>query len=276
MAGEQKNETTLYLDEVQDEAVLTREEETALFKRLEAGDANAREEIVRANLRFVVKIAYEFLNRGLPLADLIQEGNVGLLEVIPKYDWRKGYRFSTYAAFWIRQSIQMALRRQCSMIRLPVRKGRLLGRINEHAQQFRLKNGREPTFQELSERVGASAEEIERLVMLRDGVLSLDAQDEEDDSRLLDTITVADAKSPRDFAAEKQMRSKVARVLDFLGQREKHVLQLRFGFESGKTLSLRRTSKIVGLSQEGVRRIERRALDKLRRTAIRQMVAGLV
>jgi RNA polymerase primary sigma factor len=276
MADGQKSETSLYFDEVQNEVVLTREEEVELFQRLERGDATARDEIVRANLRFVVKIAYEFLNRGLPLADLIQEGNIGLLEVIPKYDWRKGFRFSTYAAFWIRQAIQMALRRQCSLIHLPVRKSRLLGRINEYSQQFRLEHGREPTSQELEERTGVSANEIERLMMLRDGVLSLDAQEEENDTSLLDTITPPDAKSPRDFAAEEQMRSKVTRVLDFLGERERRVVRLRFGFDNGKTLSLRRTSKIVGLSQEGVRRIERRALDKLRRTAIRGMVVGLV
>jgi len=276
MATEQGSEAAIYLDEVQDEVILTREQEIELFKRYEAGDVTAREEIVRANLRFVVKLAYEFINRGLPLADLIQEGNIGLLEVIPKYKWRKGFRFSTYAAFWIRQAIQTALRRHCCLIRLPIRKSRLLGRINEHTRQFRFENGREPTSQELAERTGASAEEVERLILLRDGILSLDAQEDEEDTRLLDTVTQPEAKSPRDVAAEKQMRSKVARVLDFLGERERRILRLRYGFESGKTLSLRRTSKVVGLSQEGVRRIELRALDRLRRPAIRQSVAGLV
>jgi len=276
MTDGQKNETTLYLGEVQDETVLTRDKEIALFQRLENGDLSAREEIIRANLRFVVKIAYEFMGRGLPLSDLIQEGNVGLLEVVPKFDWRKGFRFSTYAAFWIRQAIQTALRRQCSLIRLPVRKSRLLGRLSEHMQQFRLENGREPTSQELAERAGVSADEIERLMMLREGVLSLDAQDDEDDTSLLDTIAPEKAKSPRDVVLENQMQSKVARVMDYLGEREKRVLRLRFGFENGKALSLRRTSKIVGLSQEGVRRIERRALDKLRRPAFREMVGEFV
>jgi len=276
MADYQGNEAIAYLEEVQSEAVLTREEEIELFKRLESGDATAREEIVHANLRFVVKIAYQFINRGLPLADLIQEGNIGLLEVIPKYDWRKGYRFSTYAAFWVRQAIQMALRRQCSMIRLPVRKSRLLGRMSQRIQQTRLDKGRDPTAQELAEQLGASVEEIERLMQLREGVLSLDAQEDEEDPRLLDTITVPDAKSPRDAAAESQIRTKVARVLDFLAEREQRVLRLRFGFDNGRTLSLRHTSKIVGLSQEGVRRIELRALDKLRRPALQKMVVGLV
>ena len=276
MTDDPKNETALYLDEVQDEAVLTREQEVELFKRYEAGDTQAREEIVRANLRFVIKIAYEFFNRGLPLADLIQEGNVGLLDVIPRFNWRKGYRFSTYAAFWIRQAIQTAIRRQSSMIRLPVRKSRLLGHLSEHIQQFRFQNGREPTAQELSERTGVSETEIERLLALRDGVMSLDAQEDSDDTCLMDTIAEPDAKSPRDRASETQMRSMIGRVLDYLGERERRVLQLRYGFENGKTLSLRRTSKMVGLSQEGVRRIELRALEKLRRPHIRQMIAGLV
>jgi RNA polymerase primary sigma factor len=270
------SEATAYLNEVQDEPVLSREEEVELFQRLEAGDDSARDAIVRANLRFVVKIAYEFINRGMPLADLIQEGNVGLLEVIPKFDWHKGYRFSTYAAFWIRQAIQTALRRQCGMIRLPVRKSRMLGRMSEHTQQFLLERGREPTSAELAERMRVSIEEVERLLQLRDGVLSLDAQDDERDTRLLDTVVLPEAKSPRDIAAENQMRTKVSRVFDYLGDRERHVLRLRFGFESGRKLSLRRTSKVVGLSQEGVRRIERRALNKLRRPAIQAMVAGLV
>lgn len=272
----QQDETTIYLDEVHDESVLTREKEIELFKRYESGDPTAREEIVRANLRFVVKIAHEFIHRGLPFADLIQEGNVGLLEVIPKYNWRKGYRFSTYAAFWIRQAIQTAIRRQSSLIHLPIRKSRLLGRINEQIQRFRLEWGREPTSHELAERLNTSVEEVERLLSLRDGVLSLDAQADEEETRLLDTITPAEAMSPRDVAVHEQMRFKVRRVLDFLGERERRILRLRFGFENSKNLSLRRTSKIVGLSQEGVRRIEQRALNKLRRPTLRAMVAGLV
>lgn len=275
MTDTHHNDATAYLSALQDEHVLTREEETELFQRMEGGDPKAREEIVRANLRFVVKIAYEFVNRGLPLADLIQEGSVGLLEVIPKYDWRKGYRFSTYAAFWIRQAIQMALRRQCGLIRIPVRKCRMLGHMSEHIQQFRFQWGREPNTQELAEHMAVSVETIEQLLQLRDGALSLDARDEES-TQLLDKVAPVAAKSPRDVVAEKQMRAKVARVFDYLGERERRVLRLRFGFGSGRTLSLRRTSKAVGLSQEGVRRIEKRALEKLRRPAIQRMVAGLV
>lgn len=270
------SESTALLNEIQDQPVLTREEERDLFKRLEAGDATAREEIVRSNLRFVIKVAHEFLHRGLPLADLIQEGTVGLLEVIPKFKWRKGFRFSTYAAFWIRQAIQMALRRQAGIVRIPIRKSRMLGRMSKQAQQFRLQNGREPTALELADSMDLTVEEVEGLLALREGVTSLDAQDGEDGMRLLDTLPAQDTKSPRDLVGEKQMRSKVERVFDYLGQRERDVLRLRYGFDNGRALSLRNTSQVIGLSQEGVRRIERRALQKLRRPAMREMVAGFV
>jgi RNA polymerase primary sigma factor len=264
-----------YLDSVQNEPVLTRQEEVALFKRYEDGDADAFEKIVRANLRFVVKVAYEYAHRGVPLADLIQEGNIGLLEVIPKFDWRKGFRFSTYAAFWIRQAIQTALRQQCGTIRLPIRKSRMLGRIGEYMNEHYLQHGREPTSTEIAEQVGSTADEIERLLQMREGLLSLDAQDDEDSRPLAERVP-AEGKSPRDVAAARQASAHVARVLDYLGEREQRVLRIRFGFDHGRTLSLRRTSKIIGLSQEGVRRIERRALNKLRRPVLREMVAELV
>ena len=270
------HEVGTYLHDVRGEPILTREQEVDLFRRLEAGDPKAREEIVRSNLRFVVKIACEFIGRGLPLADLIQEGNIGLLEVIPKYNWRKGYRFSTYAAYWIRQAIQVALRHHSSLIRLPIRKSRLLGRMNEAIQQFRLGKGREPTAVELSALMGTSAEEIDRLLQMRDGVISLDAHESEDDPPLSETLSQTETKSPRDLAAERQIRTNVARVLGFLAERERRVLRLRFGFDQERGLSLRRASKIIGLSQEGVRRIEQRALEKLRRPAILRLVADAV
>lgn len=269
------DETETSLIGTQNEPVLTREEEVELFKQFEEGDPDAREKIVKANMRFVVKMAHEFSHRGLPLSDLIQEGVVGLLEVIPRFDWRKGHRFSTYAAYWIRQAMQMAIRKQCGMIRLPIRKSRALGRLGEVVRQFHLKWGRNPSAEEIAEQMDLTVEDVEQLIQMREGVLSLDAPDDFDGSRLMDTVPV-EAVSPRDAAESSQMRDKVEHVFEYLGEREKRVLRLRFGFDSGRQLSLRRTSKIVGLSQEGVRRIEKRALDKLRRPAISQMVAELV
>jgi RNA polymerase primary sigma factor len=276
MNADYDESTDTLLAEARSEPILGREDEVELFKRYEAGDPDAREKIVKANLRFVVKIAHEFSSRGLSLSDLIQEGTVGLLEVIPRFDWRKGHRFSTYAAYWIRQSIQMALRRQCGMIRLPVRKSRAVGRMNEQIRQFHLERGRDPMPEELADLMDMTLEEVKRLLNLREGVLSLDAQRDEDGACLLDTIPSHQTECPREAAAENQMRSKVARVFEYLSEREQKVLRLRFGFDNGRMLSLRRTSKIVGLSQEGVRRIEQRALDRLRRPSVRCMVAELV
>jgi RNA polymerase primary sigma factor len=271
------SDATTYFNEIHNEHVPTREEEVELFQRLEAGDPTAREEIVRANLRFVIKIAYEFVNKGLPLADLIQEGNIGLLEVVSRFDWRRGHRFSTYAAYWIRQAIQIALRKQCSLIRLPVRKSRALGHMSEFIQRFRFEAGREPTSYEIAEAVDLSVEDVDLLLQLREGVLSLDAcYDDEDGASLMETVTAPDEESPFDTLVRKQQSATVSRVFDYLGDRERRVLRLRYGFDNGRAMSLRNTSKMIGLSQEGVRRIEHRAIEKLRRPAIRHAVAQMI
>ena len=144
------DEIRYYLDEIAKHKVLTREEEIALFQRLEAGDELARGEIVEANLRFVIKIALQFSNRGMSIADLIQEGNIGLLDVVSKFDWRRGFRFSTYAAFWIRQAIQLATRKQANVIRLPIRKSRMLGHVSESIRTFAAAHNRPPTNRELA------------------------------------------------------------------------------------------------------------------------------
>jgi RNA polymerase primary sigma factor len=276
----------LYLKEIADTPVLTRQEEIDVFKRLKRGDKTAREEIIRSNLRFVVKIALEFVNRGMPLADLIQEGNVGLLEVINKYDYRKGFRFSTYAAFWIRQAIQIALRKTNSLIRLPIRKSRFLGKLNDIISNFAQREGREPTTEELARETHMKPERLEALLNIpaRGGMLSLDrATDPQDDpdrvgaahnmgARIPDSTT----KSPVQYCMENQAKLKVEKMLQMLSEREKTILRLRYGFESGKNMSLRKASTFVGLSQEGVRRVEMRALSKLRRPSIRAYAHGLL
>ncbi len=265
-----------YLAEVATRKLLTRDEEVALFKRLESGDETARAEIVEANLRFVIKIALQFSSRGISIADLIQEGNIGLLDVVGKFDWRKGYRFSTYAAFWIRQSIQMALRKQCNVIRLPIRKGRFLGHLNEAIRNFASSHGRNPSMRELSLLLDVDEGKLEQLMQLRDSVLSLDTESDEDGSQLLTRIRDENARSPFERCAESETRERVSAALATLTEKERNVMMLRYGFNGGSELSLRSTSQLVGMSQEGVRRVERKALKKLRRPAARQMVAGLL
>lgn len=270
------DEMRIYLREVSKKSVLTREEEVALFKRLAEGDESARHVIVEANLRFVIKIALGFAGRGVPLPDLIQEGNIGLLEVVDKFDYRRGFRFSTYAAFWIRQAIQLAIRKQCNVIRLPVRKSRFLGLLNEKINDFAQSHGRVPTAHDLADVVDMHEDQLEHLMQLRDSVLSLDADEDEEGCALLSKIPDEETPSPVEQCMARETKHRVANVLDSLDAREQKVIKLRYGFHSGKNLSLRITSKMVGLSQEGVRRVERNALHKLRRPAVRSAVAGLL
>lgn len=265
-----------YLAEIAKNKVLTREEEIRLFQRYHSGDTTAREEIVESNLRFVVKIAIQFAGRGVALPDLIQEGNIGLLEVIDKFDYKKGYRFSTYAAFWIRQSIQMALRKQSNIIRLPIRKSRFLGHLNEAINNFNNQNGRAPSVSELSSILDVEEDKLEQLLSLRESVLSLDADDDEEGGQLIHRLQDDSTMSPYESYKEKEMTQQVGAVLETLSDKEKNVLKLRYGFDGGKGMSLRSTSKVVGMSQEGVRRVERAAIRKLRRPAVSEMVSSLL
>jgi RNA polymerase primary sigma factor len=267
----------IYLKEVANHPVLSREQEVDLFKRLNKGDETARERIVECNLRFVIKIALQFSNRGVAVADLIQEGNLGLLDVIDKFDYRRGYRFSTYAAFWIRQAIQMALRKQCNIIRLPIRKGRFLGHVNEAINTFTQNHGRKPSVRELALMLDVEEDKLEHLMQLRDSVLSLDTdQDDEDSRQLLGRLSDERTPSPLQSCLDQERRDRVESALQTLSDREQQVIRLRFGFGTGDDLSLRNASRVVGMSQEGVRRVERKALRKLRRAGTRNSVSGLL
>ena len=266
-----------YIQEAGKYPVLTREEEIDLFKSLEKGDSSAFDRIVKHNLRFVIKIALRYTGRSLPLSDLIQEGNIGLLEVIHKYDYRKGFRFSTYAAFWIKQSIQIALRRNGSIISLPIRKSRLIGRLSESMSTYVQKHGHEPSIEELASIMDEKKEVIENLLQLKESVLSLDEiANDDNNTTLLERVSDNQGKSPLEYCMENQARIKIVALLKLLSEKEQRIMRLRFGFEHGKNLSLRKTSRLVGLSQEGVRRIERKALAKLRRPTLRAKLAALV
>ena len=260
--------------------VLTREEELDLFQRMEAGETKAREELIRCNQRFVIKMAFGFRGCGVPLADLVMEGNIGLLQVVDKFDWRRGFRFSTYAAYYIRQEMQAAVHRSGSMIRIPVRKCRLMGKLEEAARGFEENEGREAMPEELAYLVGEDVEKVVDVLSLRHRFTSMDQQrgDESDGRTLRETLADEEAARPDEAITAEQTQEAVVHALDFLNDRERQVINLRYGFEQedGQTYSLRGASDLVGLSQEGVRRVETRALDKLRRPAIRQRLEGLL
>ncbi len=266
----------IYLKEVARKQVLTRQEELNLFKRLASGDTTARHEIVEANLRFVIKIALQFTGRGVPLADLIQEGNIGLLEVVEKFDYTKGFRFSTYAAFWIRQSIQMSVRKHGNVIRLPIRKSRFMGHLNETINNFTASHGRAPSLEELSFILEMKIDKLEQLMAMRESVLSLDMDSDNEGTQLLNRLPDTSSTNALSHSIEVEQADQVEKALSTLSDKEQKVLRLRFGFDNGQSLSLRSTSKLVGMSQEGVRRVERTAIRKLRRPNSSQMIAGLL
>ncbi len=266
-----------YINLIKNYSVPTKEEEYELFERLNEGDKSAKEDIIKAYLKFVIKIACQFLHQGMALSDLIQEGNIGLINVIEKFDHKKGYRFTTYAAFWIRQAIQRALKKKARFIRLPIRKARMIGRLNEEVISFLQKNGREPTTKELAKSLRISEKDVKILLELKESVLSYDNPTGDDDSsQMLKFLAYEDAESPYDYCVNKQVKAQVGKMLEYLSEREQKVIKYRFGFIKGNELSLRNISKIMGLSQEGVRRIQNQALDKLRRPYFRSMVEGLV
>ena len=262
-----------YLKQIGDHRRLTAKEETDLAKRIEAGDTQARDELVSCNLLLVVKLALKYRNCGVPLVDLIQEGNIGLLNVVERYDWRKGFRFSTYAAFWIHQEIQNAVRSNTAMIRLPVRKSRLLGRVKDAIEQFTMHEGREPGIEELAEFLGEEVSRIESVLPSREPVVSLDSVQHPDGRSLMDTIADT-AVSASDSLHDEQSRAQVHKVVNCLPEIERRVLAERFGLGGGTALSLRKVSRKVGLSQEGVRRVEQRALGRLRRPAYSSQLQG--
>ncbi len=273
------DEIRTYMEEVASHDVLTRDEEIELFQRLEAGDPAARGEIVAANLRFVIKMALPFAGRGMNIGDLIQEGNIGLLEVVDKFDWRRGFRFSTYAAFWIRQAIQVAARKHSNVIRIPIRKSRMLGYVNEARRNFIAENGRAPATAELAGILDMDEDKLEELEQMGDAVLSLDTfgmDEESGTSQLLNRLSDDTTLSAFEKCSQKEIRVKVEEALDQLSDRERRIMRLRYGFDTGQELSLRSTSREVGMSQEGVRRIERKALKKLRRPSTQELMHSMV
>lgn len=266
----------LYLQEIGRNPVLTKEEEYALFARLRNGDETARAEIIRCNLRLVVRLARRFQGKGLTLEDIIQEGNIGLLEVIDRFDHNLGFRFSTYAAFWIRQAIQVAVRKQGSLIRLPVRKARMLGKLAEVVNEYHALQGRAPSAAELAERLLVPEAQVKDLVLMSRAALSLDSAMDEDGFTLQDRLADESRPAADDVSMEREMKRRVLTAVSQLSERENSILHLRFGLHGHKPRSLRNVSRRVGLSQEGVRRVEQRALAKLNRSNLRTQLAGLL
>jgi RNA polymerase sigma factor (sigma-70 family) len=253
----------VYFREIARIPQLSREEEVALARRVQAGDAEAKRQLIEANLRLVVQVARRYLNRGLPLADLIEEGNLGLIRAVEKFEAERGVRFATYATWWIRHAIVRALANQARLIRLPVHVEMLLGRYVREQQRLTQALGRPPTTAELAQALGTTEAQIEELQEIRQHPVSLDAPLPEQ-GRVADLVADPTADPSVALTALFQERTDLVSVLDDLAENERRVLRRRFGLEGDEPETLEAIGRRLGLTRERVRQIEVAALGKLR------------
>jgi RNA polymerase sigma factor (sigma-70 family) len=253
----------VYLSEIARIPLLSREEEQELARRLRAGDESAKRRLIEANLRLVVQVARRYFNRGLPLPDLIEEGNLGLLRAVEKFDPERGLRFSTYATWWIRHAITRALANQARIIRLPVHVEMLLGRYAKEQQRLTQSLGRPPTAAELAQALGTTEEQVEDLEELRQQPLSLDAP-VADRGRVADLVADPTADPSAALTRLFRERAELVSVLDDLAVNERKVLRRRFGLEGDEPETLEAIGQTLGLTRERVRQIETAGLRKLR------------
>lgn len=270
----------MYLKEIGALPLLTSEEEIVLAKMVEAGmraDAapeekeaamDAKKELADRNLRLVVSIAKKYLGRGLQFLDLIQEGNLGLLKAVDKFDYTKGYKFSTYATWWIRQAITRAIADQARTIRVPVHMVETINKLNRISRQLLQENGREATNEELAKAMGVSLAKVREVKKIAQDPISLETPiGEKEDSHLGDFIPDNDATAPDDAAGSILLREQIEELLTGLTERERQVLELRFGLKDGKTRTLEEVGKYFDVTRERIRQIEGKALSKLKKTA---------
>ena len=255
----------MYLKEIGNVPLLTTEQEVELAKRVEAGDEEAKKQLTEANLRLVVSIAKKYVGRGMPFLDLIQEGNMGLMKAVDKFDYTKGYKFSTYATWWIRQAITRGIADTGRTIRVPVH---MVETINKTLRMTRIllqELGREPTPEEVAERLNVSVSRVREVLKISRDPVSLDTPiGEEEDSHLGDFIEDDSALSPADSAAFSMLRAELATALESLTDRERQVVKLRFGLEDGRARTLEEVGKEFNVTRERIRQIEAKALRKLR------------
>jgi len=255
----------MYLKEIGHVPLLTAEEEVELAQRMEAGDEEARHRLEEANLRLVVSIAKRYVGRGMLFLDLIQEGNLGLLKAVEKFDYSKGYKFSTYATWWIRQAITRAIADQARTIRIPVHMVETINKLVRISRQLLQELGRDPRPEEIAKEMGISVVRVHEIMKIAQEPVSLETPiGEEEDSHLGDFIEDEAAPAPAEAASFMLLREQLEEVLETLTDREKNVLRLRFGLEDGRSRTLEEVGQSFGVTRERIRQIEAKALRKLR------------
>ena len=255
----------MYLKEIGKVPLLTADEEIELAKRMEEGDEDAKRKLAEANLRLVVSIAKRYVGRGMLFLDLIQEGNLGLIKAVEKFDYRKGYKFSTYATWWIRQAITRAIADQARTIRIPVHMVETINKLIRVSRQLLQEYGREPQPEEIAREMGISEEKVREIIKIAQEPVSLETPiGEEEDSHLGDFIPDDEAPAPAEAAAFTLLREQLMSVLSTLTPREEKVLRLRFGLDDGRARTLEEVGKEFKVTRERIRQIEAKALRKIR------------
>jgi len=255
----------MYLKEIGRVSLLTAQDEVTLAKAIEAGDMEAKQRLTEANLRLVVSIAKKYIGRGMSFLDLIQEGNMGLIRAVEKFDYHKGYKFSTYATWWIRQAITRAIADQARTIRIPVHMVETINKLVRVSRRLLQELGREPSDDEIAEEMGITPEKVREIIKVSQDPVSLETPiGEEEDSHLGDFVEDKEAVAPSDAASLTMLHNEVEDILDTLTPRERRVLQLRFGLIDGHQRTLEEVGKRFGVTRERIRQIEAKALRKLR------------
>ena len=255
----------MYLKEIGKVPLLNAVEEVEIAKRMADGDQEAKQQLAEANLRLVVSVAKRYVGRGMLFLDLIQEGNLGLIKAVEKFDYRKGYKFSTYATWWIRQAITRAIADQARTIRIPVHMVETINKLIRVNRQLLQEYGREPRPDEIAAEMGISEEKVREIIKVAQEPVSLETPiGEEEDSHLGDFIKDVDAPAPDDMASFTLLKEQLMEVLDTLTQREEKVLRLRFGLDDGKARTLEEVGREFNVTRERIRQIEAKALRKLR------------
>ena len=267
----------MYLKEIGRVPLLSAEEEKELAERMVAGDEDAKVKLVEANLRLVVSIAKRYVGKGMFFLDLIQEGHLGLMKAVDKFDYSKGYKFSTYATWWIRQAITRAIADQARTIRIPVHMVETIHKVSRYSRQMLQELGREATADEIGEKMGMSAEKVREIMKIAQDPVSLETPiGEEEDSHLGDFIPDEDTPAPSEAAATTILREVIEKELHTLTPREEHVIKLRFGLYDGRTRTLEEVGKEFDITRERIRQIEAKALRKLRHPSRARHLRGFL